>query len=530
VFSAIDLKSGYWQIPMDKASKHLTAFATPDGATYQYRVMPFGLKNAPATFQKLMTRVLEGHLGKFAHVYLDDIIIFSRDHREHLVHLRLILERLQEYGLRCATEKCRFGVTELPYLGHIVGGNHNRPQPKHLEQIRSAPTPTTRKQLQSFLGLANWVRDYVPRFAELAAPITDLLNKKGRYRWTEEAQQAFEALKEAMSRPLHLHRPDPRKRFFLQTDASGVGIAAVLYQEEEDRRLVISHASAKLNQTQQKDHINEQECLAIVWAVRRYRAYLEDQEFTLRTDNKALLWLNTAKNSNAKLTRWALLLQEFKFQVEHCPGKSNQLPDLLSRDPTGPELTEEAESVDRMFFPWTETTEAANDTTTTTLAVAEVVTLADEIKLAQQQDPEFPGIVLALLKPDPKNPVTPLSRATMRSGTDISGYGQNHHYSGCHQQHGHGYCMSSTTLQTLAILVAKRQSEPSARSTRGLPSPRTSTNISEPASSAPRPSEAPSRHAHHDEPTFQKGRGRPSPSIIWDPTRGHQLGTGSCSW
>jgi hypothetical protein len=199
VFSAIDLKSGYWQIPMDKASKHLTAFATPDGATYQYRVMPFGLKNAPATFQKLMTRVLEGHLGKFAHVYLDDIIIFSRDHREHLVHLRLILERLQEYGLRCATEKCRFGVTELPYLGHIVGGNHNRPQPKHLEQIRSAPTPTTRKQLQSFLGLANWVRDYVPRFAELAAPITDLLNKKSRYRWTEEAQQAFEALKEAMS-------------------------------------------------------------------------------------------------------------------------------------------------------------------------------------------------------------------------------------------------------------------------------------------------------------------------------------------
>jgi hypothetical protein len=144
-----------------------------------------------------------------------------------------------------------------------------------------------------------------------------------------------------MSPSLHLHRLDPRKRFFLQTDASCVGIAAVLYQEE-DRRLVISHASAKLNQPQQKYHINEQECLAIVWAVRRYRAYLEDQQFTLRIDNKALLWLNTAKNSNANLTRCALLLQEFKFQVEHCPGKSNQLPDLLSCDPTGTELTEEA--------------------------------------------------------------------------------------------------------------------------------------------------------------------------------------------
>ncbi len=144
VFSSIDLKSGYWQIPMDEASKRLTTFATPDGATYQYRVMPFGLKNAPATFQKLMARVLAGHLGWFTHVYLDDIIVFSKDYTEHLGHLRLIFERLHEYGLRCAVEKCRFGVTELPYLGHVIGRDCNRPQEHHLEQVKTASPPATR--------------------------------------------------------------------------------------------------------------------------------------------------------------------------------------------------------------------------------------------------------------------------------------------------------------------------------------------------------------------------------------------------
>ncbi|KAJ3656460.1 hypothetical protein Zmor_015536 [Zophobas morio] len=419
VFSAIDLKSGYWQIPMDEGSKHLTTFATPDGATYQYRVMPFGLQNAPATFQKLMTRVLAGYLGKFTHVYLDDIIVYSRDYIEHLGHLRRVFERLQEYGLRCAVEKCRFGVAEPPYLGHVVGREHNRPQEQHLRQIAAASAPTTRKQLQSFLGLANWVREYVPRFAELSAPMTDLLNSKNRFRWTDEAQRAFDDLKREMGKPLHLHRPDFAKRFVLQTDASGVGIAAVLYQEDGERRLVVSYASAKLNQTQRRYHVNEQECLAIVWAVRKYRAYLEDREFTLRTDNKALLWLNSAKDINAKLTRWALLLQEFKFRVEHCPGKDNQLPDLLSRDPAGDELTDEVESIERMLLPSLGAAEDRHDdqasATITTLAAIEVVTFADEIRAAQLADPEFPGMIRRLEAIAEEGPQAPGDAAFARN-------------------------------------------------------------------------------------------------------------------
>jgi hypothetical protein len=241
VFSSIDLKSGYWQIPMDPASKHLTAFATPDGATYQYRVMPFGLKNAPATFQKLMTCVLSGLLGKCAHVYLDDIIVFSATYEEHIGHLRQIFERLQEFGLRCAPGKCRFGVNELPYLGHIVGQDGNRPQERHLVQIRDAVPPRTKRQLQSFLGLANWLREYVPLYATIAAPLTDLLVAKKPFRWTDAAQKAFDDLKTAIDQPLLLHRPDASREYVLQTDASGLGVAAVLYQEEEGQKKIISY-------------------------------------------------------------------------------------------------------------------------------------------------------------------------------------------------------------------------------------------------------------------------------------------------
>jgi hypothetical protein len=208
VYSSMDLKSGYWQIPMDPISKHLTTFATSDGTLYQYRVMPFGLKNVPATFQKPMTRVLAGLLGKCVHV-TDDIIVYSRTHEEHVSHLRQVFERLHEYGLRCAVEKCRFEVCELPYLGHVIGSKCNRPQEGHLRQIRDAPTPRIKKQLQSFLGLANWVREYVPRFSEIAAPLTDLLHKGKSFKRTTAAEEALLNLKEALDRPLVLHRPDP---------------------------------------------------------------------------------------------------------------------------------------------------------------------------------------------------------------------------------------------------------------------------------------------------------------------------------
>lgn len=346
IFTTLDLKSGYWQVEMAEESKHLSAFITPEGAAYEFNVMPFGLKNSPTTFQKMMTQeVLIGFLHKFVRVYLDDVIIYSDTWEEHHKHVRQVFERLQQYSLKLAPEKCVFGASTLPFLGHILTETGNKPQEGHIDAIRAATPPKTRKQLRQFLGLINWLRDYVPRCAELIAPLTDLLSTKRTYRWDLKAQEAFERVKNELSRPLHLHRPDFKLPFTLQTDASGEGISAVLHQEHPTGRRVITYASSRFNAAERRYHINEQECLAVVWAVKKFRPFLEDRKFTLKTDSRALLWLDRTKDARSKLTRWALLLQEFKFEVQHCPGKENELPDALSRSPENrlidPEIVDE---------------------------------------------------------------------------------------------------------------------------------------------------------------------------------------------
>ena len=332
VFSVLDLKSGYWQIPMDQRSKHLTAFTTPDGATYQFRRMPFGLKNAPATFQNLMTReVLPGCLRKYAVVYLDDVIIYSDNWEDHIQHLRRVLERLQTHNLRLAADKCKVGQTSIEYLGHRIVPGGITPLPTHLEGIKNANRPETRKQLRRFLGLCGWLRDFVPRYSETVQPLTDLLRGKNAYKWTPTAEAAFADIKAQLSQPLFLHRPNFDEPFVLQTDASAKGIAAVLYQGTTDKR-IISFASKRVNPAQERYHANELECMAVIWGMKQFRPYLEDRHFTLRTDSKSLLWLKTMANQNAKLTRWSLLMQEFNFTTEHVAGSDNQLPDYLSRE------------------------------------------------------------------------------------------------------------------------------------------------------------------------------------------------------
>ncbi|KYB28566.1 Retrovirus-related Pol polyprotein from transposon 17.6-like protein [Tribolium castaneum] len=351
VFSTLDLRSGYWQIPMEDESRRYTAFTTPDGALYQFCVMPFGLKGAPGTFQRLMTQeVLPGYLHKFALVYLDDIVVFSNDYQSHLQHLRLILERLTIHGLRCNPGKCHFGLQELDYLGHHVGRDGNCPQQSHLEEVQAATRPRDRKTLRSFLGTCNWLRDYVPRFAEIAHPLTDLLSNKGKWKWGTKEEAAFEGLKSALAKPRFLYRPNPNLPFTLQTDASGIGMAAVLYQEDGTNRRVIAYASAKFSPTEQRYHVNEQECLALIWATRTFRPYLEDRKFKIRTDSRVLTWLQTTQNERAKLARWALELQHYNFELEHCPGRDNELPDFLSRNPSGPPISID-EDIERLTPP-----------------------------------------------------------------------------------------------------------------------------------------------------------------------------------
>ncbi|CAB0034671.1 unnamed protein product [Trichogramma brassicae] len=312
-----------------------TAFTTPTGGAYQFRVMPFGLKGAPGTFQRMMAQeVLTGYLNKFCLVYLDDIVVYSRTWGEHLQHLGQVLERLSAHRLTCATDKIRLGERSIEYLGFIVNPEGNEAKPEYIRSVLDTPPPRTKKQLLAFLGTCNWLQEYVPRLATTLAPLTDLLREKRGLRWTGPAQRAFEEVKTALNHPLRLARPLKNEKYILQTDASSRGMGAVLFQQPEgEGRRIIAYASAKFSVTEEKYHCNEQECLAVVWAIKRFRPYLEDRPFILRTDSRTVTWLNRFKGTRDKLMRWALLLQEFQFTLEHCPGRHNELPDHLSRNP-----------------------------------------------------------------------------------------------------------------------------------------------------------------------------------------------------
>ena len=384
VFSTLDLKSGYWQIPVAPESRPLTAFTTPSGESLQFTAMPFGLKNAPRTFQKMMaTQVLVGLQGRFCTAYLDDVIVYSPSWEEHLNHLDLVLSRLEQHNLTCSPSKCHFGQSTITYLGHEVTSEGNAPLPATLTAIRDAPPPRTRRQLRAFLGLCNWVREFVPRMAEIMAPLTALLTKNTKYLWTSTHQTAFDALREACSSAQPLARPDPHRPLILQTDASSTGMGAVLFQEKPNGEpSVISYASAYFGPVERKYSSNEQECLAVVWAIKKYRYFLESRPFVLRTDNRALTWLHTMKDMRNKLGRWALLLQEFSYTVEHVPGKSNTLPDALSRNPSEgppPPLPEPAEP---MWPPSTTPLTIPEDR----LRTLQQLSPLDYVKQAQQTD------------------------------------------------------------------------------------------------------------------------------------------------
>ena len=393
IFSTIDLKSGYWQIPMDRACKRYTAFTTPEGGTYQFRVMPFGLKNAPSTFQRfMMHEVLVGNVRNFSTVYLDDIIIFSRSWDEHLEHLTMVFERLFIHQLTCSIEKCNFGKRKLPYLGHLVSTEGNEARGEHIQTILGSPPPRTKKELQKFLGTCNWLREYIPDFATLSTPLSNLLAGKKTFKWTPEAQLAFENIQQKMREPLQLYRPAADLPYVLQTDTSDVGMSAVLYQPGPDgERRVVSYASAKFNDVHTRYELYEKECFAIVWAIRRYKAYLEGQLFTLRTDVKALAWLDKLKEEKSKLSQWALLLQELRFRVEPRMASRNELPRALALHPSG-EVAADPDDHHRLLPP-----ERPPQEVSPTHEIFGISThdLVDIIREEQQRDPAIYTIATA---------------------------------------------------------------------------------------------------------------------------------------
>ena len=335
-FTTLDLASGYWQVEMNEEDKEKTAFITHKGL-YEFNVMPFGLCNAPGTFQRLMNYVLQDFLGKFVAVYLDDIIIYSRTFEQHIDHIRQIFGALRKATLKIKIKKAYFCFPNIAFLGHIVGRNGISPDPAKVEKIRNFPEPTNLKELRGALGLFSYYRKFVKDFSKIAKPMLTLLKKDTPFLWTNKQQRAFDYLKKRLMEAPILQYPDFTRPFVLYTDASGTGLGAVLSQiDDEKRERVIAYASRSLNQAECNYGITDQECLAVVWAIKHFEQYLGLLPFKVITDHSALKFLQTADVPTGKRARWMMYLQQFQFEIVHRPGKENANADALSRIPDNP--------------------------------------------------------------------------------------------------------------------------------------------------------------------------------------------------
>ena len=332
-FSTLDLKSGYWQVPVKEDHKKKTAFRTSAGRLYEWNRLPFGLCNAPATFSRLMDHVLTGLSWEICLFYLDDIIVFSKTWEEHLIRLELVFKRLLEKGLTLGASKCRLAAREVEFLGHVVSEEGLRPNPALLDSIRKIPRPQTVKDVRSFLGLASYYRRFVKKFSEIATPLNRLLEKKKEkgIEWNAECEEAFCTLKEKLlSAPVAAY-PDFSKPFRLYTDASNTGLGAILAQVQEGKERMVCCASRSLNRSERNYSATKKECLAIVWGIKTFRSYLLPKHFEIFTDHYSLQWLRSMKSEDAMLSRWSASLEDYDFEIKHRPGKKQGHVDALSR-------------------------------------------------------------------------------------------------------------------------------------------------------------------------------------------------------
>jgi len=332
IISKIDLKDAYWQVSLSEASKALTAFTIPGRPLYQFKVMPFGLCNAPQTMCRLMDEVIPPELSYCCFGYLDDLCVVTSDFDSHLMILMQLAERFRKANLTLNLNKSQFCVSEVKYLGYVIGRGGISTDPRKIESILNWPVPKSLKQTRGFLGLAGWYRRFIANFSEITTPITDLLSSKSKFVWTDSAQEAFQQLKALLTTAPVLQNPDFNKKFFLHCDASDYGIGAVLVQlNDEGLEKPVAYMSKKLNSAQRNYSVTERECLAVVLGIERFRCYLEMHDFEVVTDHSSLAWLMKQANLKGRLARWAMQLQGYKFSVSHRRGQDNVVPDALSR-------------------------------------------------------------------------------------------------------------------------------------------------------------------------------------------------------
>ena len=336
IMSIFDLKSGFWQIPIAERDREKTAF-TADNNTYEFLYMPFGLVNAPSTFQRLMNTVFEDILNRNVSVYIDDIIVYSRTIEEHMNHLRQVFERLDSRDLRLHPQKCRFLCDEIKFLGFVINKSGIKPDPTRTEAIRKFPVPQKVKDIRSFIGMANFYRKYIKDFAIIAKPLTMLIRKEVKFNFNEECHRSFNKIKEFLTNEPILAHYRIDDQLILYTDASGYGLGAILTQIQDEKERTLQYASATLTKHQENYSVTEKEMLAIVWSVEKFRSYLYGQKFIIRVDHCSLCYLLKMKDPYGKLARWSLRLQPYEYDIQYKSGKSHGNVDFSFEISTGGE-------------------------------------------------------------------------------------------------------------------------------------------------------------------------------------------------
>ena len=338
LFSSLDLRAGYWQVELDEDSKPLTAFTLGPLGFYQCERMPFGLVNAPATFQRLMESCLgELHL-QWCLIYLDDIIVYSSTVDDHLKRLEAVFQRLIAAGLKLKASKCDLFRTSLTYLGHVISCGGISTCEDKVEAVRNWPQPQTVTQVRGFLGFVGYYRKFIPKFGQLAKPLYLLTSgenaslKNSPVQWDEACQQAFSKLKQLCCSAPVLAYADFTRSFILHTDASTIGLGAALYQTQDGKERVIAYASRSLSKSEANYPAHKLEFLALKWAVTdKFHEYLYGSEFVVYTDNNPLTYVLTTARLDAVGQRWIAALAPYHFQIKYRSGKANVDADALSR-------------------------------------------------------------------------------------------------------------------------------------------------------------------------------------------------------
>ena len=340
IFSSLDLMDGYYQVLMRETDIPLTAVSTPSGMLWEWLVMPQGLKNAPATFNRLVTHLLRPHRA-YAPSYFDDIFVHSRasdgmtEIEAHKRHLDALLQCLGDNGLYCNLKKCVIGAPEIPVLGCFVGRHGVRADPEKIKAINEWPIPRNVKELRQWLGLANYLHKYSKNYAAMAKPLTDLLKKEAAWEWTEERDAAFRSLKKSLVEAPVLALPDANKAFSVVCDASQFAIGCALMQADDDGvDRAISYQSRLLKKSELLWPVHDKELLAIKYALLKFRVHLLGPiPFVAYTDHASLRTAINSPQLSPRMARWLTFFSEYNFRVEYKPGKMNVLADALSRRP-----------------------------------------------------------------------------------------------------------------------------------------------------------------------------------------------------